>query len=104
MSYPGQSLAESYSSVEIQSVYSTARDDWRHKYEADWLDRYENTEIDTETTREKDLTQTQYMNWYDWAGKMIYWELCKELKLDHADKWWIPKPKSVRDDGTHKIL
>ena len=28
VSYPGHSLAESYPSAEVQSVYSTARADW----------------------------------------------------------------------------
>ena len=35
------------------------------------------------------------------AGKVIHWKLCKRLKFDHADKWWIHKPESVIKYGMH---
>ena len=41
---------------------------------------------------------------YDWVGKMIPWELCKRLKFDQANKWYILKLESVQQNKTHKIL
>ena len=37
-------------------------------------------------------------------GKVIHKELCKRLKSDYADKWYIHKQESVRENETHKIL
>ena len=25
----------------------------------------------------------------DWVGKVIHWEMCKKLKFDHINKWYI---------------
>ena len=36
--------------------------------------------------------------------KVIYWELCKGQKFDHADKWYMHKPESVLENETHKVL
>ena len=30
------------------------------------------------------LAQKEYKTRHDWVGKVIYWELCKSLKFDHA--------------------
>ena len=30
--------------------------------------------------------------------------LIKWLEFDHTDKWYMPKPESVIEDKTHKIL
>ena len=35
---------------------------------------------------------------------MILWELCKSKKFDNATKWYIHKPKSTQENGTHTIL
>ena len=37
-------------------------------------------------------------------GKVSNWELCKQLKYDHADKWYQYKLVSVLDNETDKIL
>ena len=37
----------------------------------------------------------------NWVSKMIHWELCKRLKGDHADKWYMQKLESVQEN---KIL
>ena len=34
------------------------------------------------------LAQKECKTWYDWVGKVIYWEPCKELKFDHTNKWY----------------
>ena len=41
---------------------------------------------------------------YDWVGMVIHWELCKRLKSDQVDKWYMRKPESVLENETHKIL
>ena len=48
--------------------------------------------------------QKEYKSIYDWVGKVIHWELCKRLKFDYADKWYMHKPKSFLENGTHKFL
>ena len=35
------------------------------------------------------LAQKEYKTRYDWVGKVIYWELCKRLKFNHNNKWYI---------------
>ena len=40
---------------------------------------------------------------YDWVGKVIYWELCKEFKFNHTNKWYMHNPKSVLENEPHKL-
>ena len=35
---------------------------------------------------------------------MIHWEMCKELKFDHANKWYMHNPAPVLENDTHKLL
>ena len=41
------------------------------------------------------------MNRHDWVGKVIYWELCKEFKFDHTNKWYMHNPESFLENGLH---
>ena len=50
------------------------------------------------------MLQKEYKNKLDWVGKVIYWVLCKRLKFDHTNKWYMDKPESVEENETHKIL
>ena len=49
------------------------------------------------------------MTRYDRVGKVIHWELCKRLKLEHANKWYVHKPESVlsvmdfADPADHRV-
>ena len=43
------------------------------------------------------LAQKKYKTSHDWVGKMIYWEFSKKVKFDHANKWYMHNPKSVRE-------
>ena len=43
------------------------------------------------------LAQKEQETRQDWAGKVIPWELCKRLKLDHTTK-------SLFENKTYKIL
>ena len=49
-------------------------------------------------------TQKECKNWHDMVGKLIYWELCKKLKFDHTNKWYMHNPESVLENETHKLL
>ena len=49
------------------------------------------------------LVQKEYYIWHDWVGKVIHWELCKELKFKHTTKWYMHKAESVMDNETHKF-
>ena len=35
---------------------------------------------------------------------MIHWELCKKLKFDPTNKWYMRILKSVQENETHKLL
>ena len=37
-------------------------------------------------------------------GKMIHWELCKRLKFDRTNKWYMNKSESLLENETHKNL
>ena len=48
--------------------------------------------------------QKEYKTWHDWVGKVIHWELCKKLKFDHMNKWYMDNPESVLENEMHKLL
>ena len=50
------------------------------------------------------LTQKNNKSRHDWASKGIYWKLCKRLKFDHTNKWYIHKPEPVQENETPKIF
>ena len=50
------------------------------------------------------MQQTNTKGIHDWVVKMIHWELCQRLKVDHADKWYLYKPEPVMENETYKIL
>ena len=50
------------------------------------------------------LAQKEYKARHDWVGKMIHWEMCKKLKFDHANKWYMHNPALVLENDTHKLL
>ena len=35
------------------------------------------------------LAQKEYKTRHDWVGKVIHWEMCKKLKLDFTNKWYM---------------
>ena len=41
------------------------------------------------------LAQEEYKTRHDWATKVIHWELSKNLKFDHTNKWYMHNPESV---------
>ena len=50
------------------------------------------------------LAQKKYKTRYNWVGKMIHCELCKKLKFDHTNKWYMHKLEYVLENETHKLL
>ena len=50
------------------------------------------------------LAQKECKNRHDWVGLVIHLELCKRLKSDHTNKWYMHKLESILDNETHKIL
>ena len=38
------------------------------------------------------------------VGKVIHWELCKKLKFDSANKWYMHNVESVQENETLRIL
>ena len=50
------------------------------------------------------LTQKEYEARHDWLVKMIYWEMGKKLKFDHANKCYMHKPAPVLENDKLKLL
>ena len=50
------------------------------------------------------LAQKEYKTRHDWVGKVIHWELCKKLKFDYTDNWYMYNLVSLLENDTHKLL
>ena len=50
------------------------------------------------------LVQKEYKTRHDWVGKVTHWEMCKEFKCDHSNKWYMHNPASVIENDSHKLL
>ena len=37
-------------------------------------------------------------------GKVIHWEMCKKLKSDHTNKWYMYNPTPVLENDAHNPL
>ena len=42
------------------------------------------------------LAHKEYKTRHDWVGMMIHWKLCKKLKFDHKNKWYVHNTTSWR--------
>ena len=51
-----------------------------------------------------ELAQKEYKTRHDWVEKVIHRELCKKLKFDHTNKWYLQNPESVLENETDKRL
>ena len=47
------------------------------------------------------LAQMEYKVRHDWVGKVIQWEMCKKLKFDHTNKWYIHNTVPVLENNKH---
>ena len=50
------------------------------------------------------LAHKEYKARHDWVGKVIHWEICKKIKFDHANKWYMHNLEPVLENDTHKLL
>ena len=50
------------------------------------------------------LVQKEYKTRHEWVGKVIHWEMCKKLKFDHTNKWYMHNPVSVLENDAYKLL
>ena len=48
------------------------------------------------------LAQKEYKARHDWV--VIHWELCKNFKFDHTNKWYMHNPESVLENETRKLV
>ena len=44
------------------------------------------------------LAQKEYKTRYELVGTVIHWKLCKKLKFDHTNKWYMHNPESVLEN------
>ena len=50
------------------------------------------------------LALKEYKTRCDWVVKVIHWELCKRLKFDHKNKWYMHNSEYVLENDTQKLL
>ena len=50
------------------------------------------------------LAQKEYKTIHDLVSKVTHGELCKKLKFDHMNKWYMHNPESVLENETHKLF
>ena len=50
------------------------------------------------------LAQREYTARHDWVGKVIHGEVCKKVKFDHTNKWYMHNPTPLLENDTDKIL
>ena len=50
------------------------------------------------------LAQKEYKTRHDWVGKVMHWEICKKIKFDHTNKWYMHNLAPVLENNTHKLL
>ena len=46
------------------------------------------------------LTQKEFKTRHYWVGKVIHWEMCKKLKFEHMNKWYMNNPAFILQNGT----
>ena len=49
------------------------------------------------------LAQKEYKIRHEWVGKVIHGVICKKLKFDYTNKWYMHNPGPVLENDTHKL-
>ena len=49
------------------------------------------------------LAQKEYKTRHAWVDKVIQWELCKKLKFDYTNEWYMHNQESIQENET-KLL
>ena len=50
------------------------------------------------------ISAKEYKTKHDNGEQLIHLELCKKVKFDHTNKWYMHNPESVLENETHKVL
>ena len=50
------------------------------------------------------LAQKKYKARHNWVGKVIHWELCKKVKLNHTRKLYVHNVEFALGNEMHKLL
>ena len=50
------------------------------------------------------LAQKEYKRRHDWVGRVIHWELCKQLQFSHAGIWYGQKPEPVLENDKSQLI
>ena len=50
------------------------------------------------------LAPKEYKTRHNKMGKVIHWELCKKLKFDKTNNWYMRNPESILENEIHKVL
>ena len=50
------------------------------------------------------VPQNEYKTKHEWVGRVIHWELCKKLKFDHTNEWYMHKSESILLNEMHKFI
>ena len=50
------------------------------------------------------LAQKKYKTRNDWVGKVIHWEMYKNVKFDNTNKWYMHNTAPLLENDTHKFL
>ena len=50
------------------------------------------------------LARKEYKTRHDWVSMLIHWELCKKLKFDYTNKWYMYNAESVLVNEIHKLF
>ena len=50
------------------------------------------------------LAQKEYKTRHNWVGKVIHRELCRKLKFDYVNKWYMHNTDSVLKNEMHKLF
>ena len=50
------------------------------------------------------LSEKVYKIRHNWVGNVIHWELCKKLKFDQMNKWYMHNSEYFLENEMHKVL
>ena len=69
-----------------------------------WYDKDKKGNNNNNNNNDSKLAQKEYKTRHDRVGKVIHREMCKKLKTDHTNKWYMHNPTSVLENSTHKLI
>ena len=88
---------ESYtSSFELAKIYKTQQNSRCS------LCGYRDETINLIRSERSKLSRKEYKTRHDWVGNVIYWELCKKMKFDYTNKWYMQNPESILVSEMHQ--